>query len=88
MKINKPKFWDKKINVFSLTLLPFSFIYIFFIVFKKFFQKENDFLFLLYVLVIFILVEQENTNMYKIKKFVNEKRETIIIKKKYKISKR
>ena len=59
MKINKPKFWDKKNQTFfSLMLLPFSYIYFLIITIKKYFKKENS-LFQLYVLVIFMLAVLE-----------------------------
>ena len=35
MKINKPKFWDKKISLISVILLPISFFYIFLKFLKK-----------------------------------------------------
>ena len=35
MNINKPKFWDKKISLISIILLPISFFYIFLIFLKK-----------------------------------------------------
>ncbi len=35
MKVNKPKFWDKKISLISVILLPISFFYIFLTFLKK-----------------------------------------------------
>ena len=35
MEINKPKFWDNKIGLISIILLPISFIYTFLILLKK-----------------------------------------------------
>ena len=43
MKINKPKFWDKKINFFALILLPLSLIVKLIILIKKNFIFKNDF---------------------------------------------
>ena len=40
MKIIKPRFWQKKINIYSFLLLPITFIYIFFII-KKISQKNE-----------------------------------------------
>ena len=35
MKLNKPKFWDKKNNIISILLIPFALIYLFIIFIKK-----------------------------------------------------
>ncbi len=43
MKINKPKFWDKKINFFALILLPLSLIVKLIILIKKNFIVKHDF---------------------------------------------
>ena len=43
MKINKPKFWDKKINFFALILLPLSLILKLKILIKKNFIIKHDF---------------------------------------------
>ena len=43
MKINKPKFWDKKINFFALILLPLSLIVKLMILIKKNFIVKHDF---------------------------------------------
>ena len=43
MIITKPKFWDKKIGLISIFLLPFSLIYIFLIFLKKKFTKTFTF---------------------------------------------
>ena len=43
MKINKPKFWDTKINIFALILLPLSFIVRFIILIKKNFIAKHGF---------------------------------------------
>ena len=43
MKINKPKFWDGKINVLSLILFPISLIYLAINLLRKKFYKENTF---------------------------------------------
>ncbi len=39
MMLNKPKFWDKKIGLISIILLPLSFVYNLIIFFKKKFTK-------------------------------------------------
>ena len=39
MMLNKPKFWDKKIGLISIVLLPLSFMYYLIIFFKKKFTK-------------------------------------------------
>ena len=39
MKINKPKFWSKKIGFISIILLPISFLYLFLFFLKKNLQK-------------------------------------------------
>ena len=43
MKIIKPRFWQKKINIYSFLLLPITFIYIFLSLLKKNFTKKNEF---------------------------------------------
>jgi len=43
MMLNKPKFWDKKIGLISIVLLPLSFIYNLIIFFKKKFTKMIKF---------------------------------------------
>ncbi len=43
MKINKPKFWDKKIGLTSILLLPISFLYLFLFFLKKKFTKQKAF---------------------------------------------
>ena len=44
IKINKPKFWDKKkLSFFAILLYPFSLIFIFLVFLKKIFLKEKDF---------------------------------------------
>ncbi len=44
MKILKPKFWDKKeLSLFSIILLPFSFLYEFLLSFKKNLTKKKGF---------------------------------------------
>ena len=43
MKINKPKFWDLKNNLISFILLPFSLLFLIFILFKKKLTKEIKF---------------------------------------------
>ena len=44
MKIKKPKFWDKtELNLFSLILLPLSFLYQLIVHIKSFFAKKKDF---------------------------------------------
>ena len=58
-KILKPKFWDKTgFNFLSLILLPFSIITILVNLLKKYKTKKNLVL-KLFVLEIFMLVEQE-----------------------------
>ena len=43
MRINKPKFWDQKISLFSLILLPFTILVKLIIVFKKRIIKGKEF---------------------------------------------
>ena len=44
IKINKPKFWDKKnLSFFAVLLYPLSLIVIFVVNLKKLFSKEIDF---------------------------------------------
>lgn len=43
MKINKPKFWDLKNSLISFILLPFSLLFLIFILFKKKLTKEIKF---------------------------------------------
>ncbi len=43
MKINKPKFWSKKIGFISIILLPISFLYLFLFFLKKKFTKTYTF---------------------------------------------
>ena len=44
IKINKPKFWDKKkLSFFAILLYPFSLIVMFIVFLKKTFLKEKDF---------------------------------------------
>jgi len=43
MKLNKPKFWDKKNNFFSIILFPISLIVLILIFFKKKFTKTIEF---------------------------------------------
>ena len=43
MRINKPKFWDQKISLFSLILLPFTILVKLIIVFKKRLIKGEKF---------------------------------------------
>ena len=44
MRILKPKFWDeKRISFYSIILLPFSFVYSFFVFIKYIFYKKKTF---------------------------------------------
>ena len=43
MKLIKPRFWHKKINIYSFMLLPITLIYIFLTLIKKIFTKKNEF---------------------------------------------
>ena len=43
MKLNKPKFWDKKIGIYSILLLPLSFIFLIVTYLKKKFSKTKVF---------------------------------------------
>ncbi len=43
MTLTKPKFWDKKIGLISILLLPFSVIFLFIIFLRKKFTKVNAF---------------------------------------------
>ncbi len=86
MKINKPKFWDyKNLTFLSLTLLPFSFIYIFIVKIYKFFQKEKRYSIpIICVGNIYIGGTGKTPICIKLKNLLDEKRVPIIIKKKYK----
>ena len=57
MMLNKPKYWDGKIGIISIILLPLSFI-LFFIFLKKV-NKVNHFSIPLFVSETFTLVAQE-----------------------------
>ncbi len=86
MKLNKPKFWDKNnFTFFSLTLLPFSFIYIVVVNIYKFFQKEKKYpVPIICVGNIYIGGTGKTPICIKIKNLLGEKRVPIIVKKKYK----
>ena len=86
MKLIKPKFWDKKnLGFFSLTLLPFSFIYIVIANIYKFFQKEKKYSVpVICVGNIYIGGTGKTPICIKLKNLLDEKRVPIIIKKKYK----
>ena len=43
MKIFKPKFWNSKLNFFSIILLPLSFLFKIMIFIKKIITKEKKF---------------------------------------------
>ncbi len=43
IKLNKPKFWDRKVSFIATTLLPFTLIYIFLNNLKKIFTKDRKF---------------------------------------------
>lgn len=43
MTLTKPRFWDKKIGLFAILLLPFSLIFLFLIFLKKKFARVNVF---------------------------------------------
>ena len=43
MKIYKPKFWQKRINIFSFSLIPFSMVFMLVSKLTKYFTKENKF---------------------------------------------
>ena len=43
MKINKPDFWDNKISILSILLLPLSLIFVLLITLKKMILKEKKF---------------------------------------------
>ncbi len=42
MNINKPKFWDKKLSLFSILLIPFSLIFLLVVLIKKKLIKSNS----------------------------------------------
>ena len=86
MKLIKPKFWDKKnLGFLSLTLLPFSFIYIVIANIYKFFQKEKKYSVpVICVGNIYIGGTGKTPICIKLKNLLDEKRVPIIIKKKYK----
>ena len=86
MKINKPKFWDKKnLTFFSILLLPLSFIYIFLMYIRKFFKKEKKFSIpIICVGNIYIGGTGKTPICIKLKNLLDVKRVPIVIKKKYK----
>ncbi len=86
MKLIKPKFWDKKnLGLFSLTLLPFSFIYIVIVNIYKFFQKKKKYSVpVICVGNIYIGGTGKTPICIKLKNLLDEKRLPIIIKKEYK----
>ena len=43
MTLTKPRFWDKKIGLLAILLLPFSLIFLFLIFLKKKFARVNVF---------------------------------------------
>ena len=43
MILNKPKFWDKKINFISILLIPFSFLFFIISFLKKILTKTHKF---------------------------------------------
>ena len=86
MKLNKPKFWDKKNLVFfSFILLPFSFIYIVIANIYKFFQREKKYSVpIICVGNIYIGGTGKTPICIKLKNLLDEKRVPVVIKKKYK----
>ena len=59
MKINKPKFWDKKIGLISILLIPLSIITQILIFIKKILQIQESLKFLSFALEIYMLEVQE-----------------------------
>ena len=86
MKLNKPKFWDRKNLVFfSFILLPFSFIYIVIANIYKFFQQEKKCSVpIICVGNIYIGGTGKTPICIKLKNLLDEKRVPVVIKKKYK----
>ena len=86
MKLNKPKFWDRKNLVFfSFILLPFSFIYIVIANIYKFFQQEKKYSVpIICVGNIYIGGTGKTPICIKLKNLLDEKRVPVVIKKKYK----
>ena len=86
MKINKPKFWDKKNQTFfSLMLLPFSYIYFLIITIKKYFKKEKKFpIPIICVGNIYIGGTGKTPVCIKLKNLLDDKRLPVVVKKKYK----
>ena len=86
MKLNKPKFWDRKnLSFFSLILLPFSFIYIVIANIYKFFQNEKKYSVpVICVGNIYIGGTGKTPICIKLKNLLDEKRIPVVIKKKYK----
>ena len=86
MKLIKPKFWDKKnFGFLSLSLNPFSFIYIVIANIYKFFQKEKKYSVpVICVGNIYIGGTGKTPICIKLKNLLDEKRAPIIIKKEYK----
>ena len=85
MKINKPKFWDKKNQTFfSLMLLPFSYIYFLIITIKKYFKKEKEFpIPIICVGNIYVGGTGKTPVCIKLKNLLDDKRLPVVIKKKY-----
>ena len=83
IKINKPKFWDKKkISFFAILLYPFSLIIMFVVFLKKIFLEEKDFKIPIICMEIFTLVAPERPCFnYSSKRTDNQRYETSNIKK-------
>ncbi len=83
--INKPKFWDKKsVTFFSLILLPFSYLYNLVLIINKFFKKEKKYSIpIICVGNIYIGGTGKTPISIKLKNLLDDKREPVILKKKY-----
>ena len=99
MRISKPKFWQKRFNIYSILLIPFTIIFLFVTKLKKYFIKEKQFnIPIICVGNIYIggtgktplaiEIAREISNKFKpviIKKFYkSHKDEQLLIKKKFK----
>ena len=86
MKINKPKFWDGKINVLSLILFPISLIYLAINLLRKKFYKENTFKIPIICVGNIYLggTGKTPTSLFLANEILNSGKKTLILRKYYK----
>tara|TARA_Y100001970_G_scaffold9787_1_gene11565 strand:- start:10825 stop:11754 length:930 start_codon:yes stop_codon:yes gene_type:complete len=86
MRILKPKFWDeKRISFYSIILLPFSFVYSFFVFIKYIFYKKKTFPFpIICVGNVYVGGTGKTPVSIKIFEILNKlKKKPVVVKKKY-----